>query len=134
MGIGFSVSRARQRVDAFGSGPIGLEDVSRYLEQVSAAGAYEFDHVVDLRAAEFLADAAAVRRAVLEERARLHLGPEPHTALVATVGTPTHQTARELAASFTADGALVAVFSTLVQAEVWLEQVESADSERKRGD
>jgi len=40
----------------------------------------------------------------------------------ATVGTPTHKTARELAASFTAGGALVAVFSTLVQAEVWLER------------
>lgn len=133
MPIGFSVSRARHRVDAFTSGPIGLEDVSRFLEQVSEAGAYGFDHIVDLRAAEFLSDAATVRRAVLDERERLRLGPNPHTALVTTPGTPTHETVSALAASFSADGMQVAVFSTLVQAEAWLERVEDTDSEWKRG-
>jgi hypothetical protein len=126
MGIQFAVSRARRRVDAFGSGPIGTGDVARYIQERVASDVYGFDQIVDLRAAEFLADAAAVRRAVLEERQQRQLGPVPHTALVATPGTPTHGTASELAASFSADGASVAVFSTLVRAEVWLEHTRAA--------
>ncbi len=122
MALHFSVSRARRRVDAFGTGVIALADVTRYIEDRVAAGAYSFDQCVDLRAAEFAADAATLQRTVREERNLLKAGPLPPTALVATVGTPTHETARAIAASFSAEGVPIAVFSTLVQAEVWLEK------------
>lgn len=122
MALHFSVSRARRRVDAFGSGGIAPADVARYIEDRIAAGVYGFDQCIDVRSAELTADAETMRRTVFEERDFQKLGPLPPTAVVATPGTPVDEAARWIVAALAANGAPIAVFSTLVQAEAWLEK------------